>query len=112
MAHADAVDDRLVVTTDWTEKDLASQVPGLNYHAPSDLWRGPLTWGVFVALCGIFQGQRPDGTTRLTLGAELHEWYVEQWKWYTMSIELRDKLKSDDTDMSVEAQQIRSWRTA
>jgi hypothetical protein len=111
VAIASRNGDEISVSTDWTEKDLASQVPGLNYHAQTDTWDGPLTWGVFVSLCGIFQGNKYDGTPRLSLDAELYAWYTEMWKWYTASIELRDKLVFDDTDMSVEAQQIRSWRT-
>lgn len=92
MATAERVDEQISVSTDWTEKDLASQVPGLNYHAQSDTWDGPLSWGVFVALCGIFQGTKSDGSPRLSLGPKLYEWYTERWGWYSAAISTRDEL--------------------
>lgn len=112
MAIASRNGEEISVSTDWTEKDLASQVPGLNYHPQTDTWDGPLSWGVFVSLCGIFQGTKHDGTPRLSLSPELYAWYTEKWQWYSTSIEMRDKLQPDDTDQSIEAQQIRSWRTS
>lgn len=112
MAVASINDGEIIVNADWTEKDIAAQVPGLNYDAKSNTWHGPLSWGVFVALCGIFQGTKPDGTARLSLEPELYAWYVERWDWYATSIEMRDKLQPDDTNQSIEAQQIRSWRTS
>lgn len=93
MAQAERVADQIVVKADWTEKDLASQVPGLNYQARQDHWTGPLTWGVFVALCGVFSGTRPDGTVMLTLGPELYAWYHGRWDWYSQAIERREWLE-------------------
>jgi SNF2 family DNA or RNA helicase len=52
---------------------------------------------VFVALCGIFQGTKQDGSPRLTLSPELHAWYVERWSWYAASIDFRDRLTYDGT---------------
>jgi SNF2 family DNA or RNA helicase len=95
VAIASRNGDEISVSTDWTEKDLASQVPGLNYHAQTDTWDGPLTWGVFVSLCGIFQGNKYDGTPRLSLDAELYAWYTERWQWYAAAVDFRDRLHYD-----------------
>lgn len=92
MAVASINDGEIIVNADWTEKDIAAQVPGLNYDAKSNTWHGPLSWGVFVALCGIFQGNKPDGTARLSLEPELYAWYAERWKWYEGAIATRDAL--------------------
>lgn len=102
VAIASRKGEEISVSTDWTEKDLASQVPGLNYHADTDTWDGPLSWGVFVSLCGIFQGNKYDGTPRLSLDPELYAWYLEKWKWYTLAIEHRNQLEWQGEPLAVD----------
>lgn len=85
MATANLQGETLVVQTDWREKDLASQVAGLNYDSPTNTWHGPVSWGTFVMLCGVFHG-------RLQLGPELYTWYVNQWSWYQNAMVMRDAI--------------------
>lgn len=106
MAHATLEGDRLIVTTEWTETKLAQQVPGLNHRSrPTDHWHGPLSWGSYVVLAGVFDG-------RLTISPELHAWLLERWHgWYDLAMLLREMMGLGIDDESAEAQIVRSWRS-
>jgi len=89
MAFADIVDGRLVVQTEWAEKDLIRQVPGSAWDPRAKVWTLPLSWGACVMLRGVF-GES------VHIGPALNEW---AWRERTTRVEpalyLRDKYTSD-----------------
>lgn len=87
MARAEISNGEIFVKTNWTEKDLGEQVPGLNYRsARPDReagWYGPLSWGTIVVLHGIFGA-------RLEVGEHLREWINWCWSWITPALQHRE----------------------
>lgn len=75
MALADIVNGRIVVTTDYREKDLIRAVPGALYDTDAYKWWLPMTWAACKALRGVF-GDRLELTESLIAWAEhqLTEW--------------------------------------
>jgi SNF2 family DNA or RNA helicase len=67
MPHADVIEDRIFVQTEWNERDLVKQIPGARWHTERKLWHVPLTWVACLQLRGVFK-------ERLTVGGKLIEW--------------------------------------
>lgn len=71
MAQAELVDDRIVVATEFHEKERIKQIPGSRWDPNSKMWSVPLSWGACKALRGIFR----DG---LSIGPDLASWAWQQ----------------------------------
>lgn len=71
MPHADVIDDRIFVQTQWNERDLVKLVPGARWHIERKLWHVPLSWAACLQLRGVF-GER------LTVGQELTNWAISE----------------------------------
>lgn len=71
MAIAEREGDRIVVTTQWNERELIKMVPGARWSATEKRWSAPLTWATANILRGVF-------ADALTLGPELQEWGWEE----------------------------------
>lgn len=103
MAFADIVDSRLVVQTEWAEKDLIRQVPGSAWDPRAKVWTLPLSWGSCVTLRGVFGD-------RVQIGPTLNEW---AWRERRERIEpvnaVRQRLEILD-DGSPEVEVLKSWR--
>lgn len=67
MAIAELLDDEIVISTEWAEKDLVKIVPGTRWEPDDKAWRAPLTWATCVTLRGVFG---PD----LQVGSLLRDW--------------------------------------
>jgi len=67
MPHADVIEDRIFVQTEWNERDLVKLIPGARWHTERKLWHVPLTWVACLQLRGVFR-------ERLTVGSALIEW--------------------------------------
>jgi hypothetical protein len=95
MAHADLRNDELFVTTDWIEKDLPAQVPGMNFRSArpnrDEGWYGPLSWGCWVTLTQIFTG-------RLTVTQELHDWVIQRSTQVARAMGYRDAVETTEGD--------------
>lgn len=91
MAHADLdlETGRVVVRTDWTEKDLIKQVPGMRWNSQGKFWHGPLSWATCVILRGVFE-------QKLTVGPRLHEWAVGERYWIDLAMGWREALDDHD----------------
>lgn len=58
MPHAEIDHDdptRILITTEWADKELVKQVPGANWFSSKRAWTAPLSWATAVVLRGIFQ---------------------------------------------------------
>lgn len=71
MPHADVMDGRIYVQTQWNERDLVKLIPGARYHTEHKLWHLPLTWPACLQLRGVF------GET-LTYGDALRQWATHE----------------------------------
>lgn len=92
MAFADIVDGRLVVQTEWAEKDLIRQVPGSAWDPRAKVWTLPLSWGSCVTLRGVFGD-------RIQIGPTLNEWaWNERATRVEPALELRDLLSFESTN--------------
>ena len=69
MAHADIdlTTGRIVVQSDFREKDLIAAVPGSHWDPATRTWNVPLAWTSCKALRGLFGSS-------LTIGPELNDW--------------------------------------
>lgn len=67
MPHADVMNDRIFVQTEWNERDLVKLVPGARWNTDAKLWHVPLTWVACLQLRGVFKD-------RLTVGQALADW--------------------------------------
>lgn len=87
MAIAEIRDGEIFVKTNWTEKDLASQVPGMNARSArpdrEGGWYGRLSWGTIVTLHGVFKD-------KLEIGPQLQEWMNWCWSWITPALQHRE----------------------
>jgi SNF2 family DNA or RNA helicase len=70
MAYADRRDDKIVVRTEYRDKDLIRQVPGARYDVQEHIWKVPLSWAGCLTLRGLFR-------ERLDIGPAL-----EKWAWH------------------------------
>lgn len=103
LADLDLERGRIVVRTDWTEKDLVKQVPGMRWNSREKFWHGPLSWATCVVLRGVFQD-------KLVIGPLLRQWATSERVSIDHALEIRDKLGLMTEDQSPEARAIRSWR--
>lgn len=73
MPTADVLDDsgRIVVRTEWNERELIKQVPGARWDPIQKHWHLPLTWASCVVLRGVF-------TDKLIVGDRLNSWAWQQ----------------------------------
>lgn len=67
MPRADISGDRIVVETQWNERELVKQIPGVRWDVTAKHWHLPLRWTSCIVLRGVF-GES------LTIGAALHAW--------------------------------------
>lgn len=72
MAKAERVGDLIHLYSEFREKDLVKQVPGVRYDRQADVWYAPLSWGTCVTLRGVFK-------ERLEIGPSLEEWAWEEY---------------------------------
>lgn len=109
MAYAElAPEDPLTIhiSTDWTEKNLITQVPGAGWKSQLGVWTLPRSWGSYLILSGVFKSQ-------ITFGPNLLEWVTEQKAaWIDNAMILRDNLELHPDDAWPAAAVLRSWREA
>lgn len=67
MAHADLLDDRIVIQSRFTEKDIVQLAPGVRWDNKIKMWWLPLTYVGCIQLREIFK-------TNLTVGRDLNRW--------------------------------------
>lgn len=74
VPHANVINpesQKIVVQTQWNERELIKQIPGSGWDNDAKLWTVPLTWPACLQLRGIF-GES------LTLGLELIKWAKDE----------------------------------
>lgn len=71
MPHAELLDGRIFVQTQWNERDLVKLIPGARWHTERKLWHVPLTWPACLQLRGVFKQD-------LTVGQTLTEWSIRE----------------------------------
>lgn len=76
---------RIVVHTEWSEKDLIKQVPGMRWDSREKYWHGSVSWGTCVVLRGVFQ-------EKLTIGPKLHKWATGEKEWIDLALSWREAL--------------------
>lgn len=89
LADLDLERDRIVVRTEWTEKDLVKQVPGMRWDSREKVWHGPIAWGTCVVLRGVFQD-------KLRVGDRLREWATQERHWVDLALGWREALDDHD----------------
>lgn len=89
MAYAELVDGELRVKTNWTEKNLAASIPGLNHSSKLECWHGPVSWSTCIILQSVFTG-------RLELGPALLHWGNETKQWVDAAMYWRERTDSTD----------------
>lgn len=68
MAYAEILNDKTIsIQTQWTEKELIKQVPGVAWNSREKIWTVPLSWGSCITLRGIFLDQ-------FNVGPKLTKW--------------------------------------
>jgi SNF2 family DNA or RNA helicase len=72
MPHADVIDDRIFIQTEWNERDLIKRIPGARWDTERKLWHVPLTWPACLQLRGVFR-------ERLTVGYALTNWSENEY---------------------------------
>jgi SNF2 family DNA or RNA helicase len=72
LPHADIIEDRIFVQTQWNERELVKLVPGARWHTERKLWHVPLSWVACLQLRGVFK-------ERLTVGGSLAEWSLNEY---------------------------------
>lgn len=86
MAHMDYIADQLVVTSEWTEKELIKSIPGSRWNAKLKKWTLPDAWSSFVTAKGTLGD-------RLTFSEDvLTRMWSEHRARVAPSLDLRDKL--------------------
>lgn len=90
FADIDPVEgDRIVVNTQWTEKELIKQVPGILWKAKLKCWVAPLSWASCMALRGALKD-------RLQIGENLQRWaWSYRQNYIDAATQLRPVLHSD-----------------
>lgn len=105
-ADIDPVRGDVVITTQWTEKDVIKGISGAHWDAKSKIWRMPLSWGSCVALRGHFQDL-------LTIGDGLRAWASEYRRTRVdRALGMRqriDGIRPDEESLLDDL--IKSWRT-
>lgn len=67
MPTAERHGDRIIMLTEFREKELMKQVPGAKWSTDEQTWWLPLSWAGCVQLRGVFGAD-------LLVGAELSTW--------------------------------------
>lgn len=67
MPRADLHKGRITIETEWRDRDLVRQIPGVKWDRDTKLWSLPVSWANCLALRGVF-GES------LELGPELADW--------------------------------------
>jgi SNF2 family DNA or RNA helicase len=102
MPHAERVGDRIVMTTQWNDKELVKLIPGRSWDADSRQWTVPLSWAACLQLRGIFGDQ-------LTIGDALRDWaFSERSDRVTPAIDKR--LMTEPVDAAVDLTDERDRR--
>lgn len=70
MAVAERYDDKIIIATEFREKELVKQVPGARWDSDAQVWWVPLSWAACVQLRGVFGDS-------LHLGEALNAWAKE-----------------------------------
>lgn len=70
MTLADRDGDKIVVRTEYRDRDLVRAVPGARYDVQEHVWRVPLSWAGCLTLRGLFR-------ERLEIGPALSAWAFE-----------------------------------
>lgn len=93
MAYAEVEDGRIVVQTEYRDKDLIRAVPGARYDTNRHSWTVSLTWASCLVLRGVFR-------ERLDLGPILIEWASKYREEFVLpAMRLREQIVSTDPDL-------------
>lgn len=71
MPVVDLEGDQIVVETEYRDRELVRQIPGIRWNTDRQAWTLPLAWGPCVQLRGVF-GER------LKVNGSLAGWSVEE----------------------------------
>jgi len=71
LALARIQGDRIVLESEWRERELCKMVPGCKWDEAARLWWAPLSWATCVALRGVFE-------EHLEIGPDLNAWAATQ----------------------------------
>lgn len=71
MITAERVDDKIHITSDWSDKERIKGLPGSGWNAADKVWTLPLTWAACVQLRGEFGND-------LVIGTELRLWAKQE----------------------------------
>lgn len=83
---------RIVVHTNFNEKELIKRIPGSKYHGDDKFWSVPLTWVACLQLRGIFRDT-------LQLGDGLRRWAISERARIDELTMLRDHIEPTDRVM-------------
>lgn len=86
MARAERggnADDRITVSTVWTEKDLVKSISGARWDPTAKVWSLPLSWSACLQLRGAFPA--------LEVGPRLTEW---SWREFTQRVQPATALRT------------------
>lgn len=88
------------------EFHLCEAIPGMNFSKADGIWRAPLSWPVYVAMCEVWSG------TPLPLAPNLDRWAGEMYAWYARAWELRELMEEDSPQLMQALTDIESGRAA
>lgn len=94
---------RFDVHTEWEDRELVKQVPGVRWDSGRKLWTVPATWAACLQLRAVF-GQRLVISEALKPAAWALRQHAEENSRLASTITLAD---SDESDV---ARLVRSWR--
>lgn len=69
MPHIDVLNDRILVQTVWTEREMVKEIPGARWDNTAKIWTIPKTWAAVVQARGIFGSSLTSGDA------------VTDWSW-------------------------------
>lgn len=93
MPYAEIKGDRIVVQTEWNEKELIKAIPGSRWDAKDKEWSVNLT----MPACSQLKGQFPN---TLRVGPQLTQWIWDQFNTRIKpSLELRQQFTGDKGDI-------------
>lgn len=92
MPLAEKYDDRIHITTEWTQKELIKQLPGSKWDPHEKIWTLPLTFSACLQLRGSFG-------VDLEVGPALQAWSFDEYTRRVAPVtELRTKIDRVDGD--------------
>lgn len=86
MAYAERREDKIIVDTQWNERELIKRVPSARWDTVYKHWTTNLTWAACVQLRGVF-------ADRLTIGPELTDWAWTQRSFVERQLDLRNRIE-------------------